>query len=475
MDDRRHAPRPVEGPVRAGRLALLFVFVALAVLAVAPVLLQRRLAPLRQQAEAADEARTLLTRVQFGLASQMSALRGALLASGTSQSTSYAEAAALELSAYPPLDSLTAQLSDSARAGLVRLRSLSARWHASVDEEAVLRRVPGAGGAVQGRGLRLYEDMLLEARGLDAAIASSATTRRAAIRKAEQREDALTAAMSLAALLAAAVLGWIAQRMRSLAHEAAAREAEAERALAQGRRLAASRERLMRGVTHDLKNPLGAADGYTHLLEAGVEGEPSPGQRKMLESIRRCHGAALDLIGELLDLSRAESGTLQLARGPADGVELARAAAAEFAGTAHAAGHTFDLRPGDAPLPCVTDRGRVLRILGNLLSNAAKYTPPPGRIVLETRAVEGVAGEGGFIELRVCDTGPGIPREEREAIFDEFHRLHDGEAAGHGLGLATSRRIARLLGGDITVDDAPGGGSVFILRLRAGSPPNEEE
>jgi signal transduction histidine kinase len=156
-------------------------------------------------------------------------------------------------------------------------------------------------------------------------------------------------------------------------------------------------------------------------------------------------------------------------------VELARAAAAEFAGTAHAAGHTFDLRPGDAPLPCVTDRGRVLRILGNLLSNAAKYTPPPGRIVLETRAVEGVAGEGGFIELRVCDTGPGIPREEREAIFDEFHRLHDGEAAGHGLGLATSRRIARLLGGDITVDDAPGGGSVFILRLRAGSPPNEEE
>jgi signal transduction histidine kinase len=151
-------------------------------------------------------------------------------------------------------------------------------------------------------------------------------------------------------------------------------------------------------------------------------------------------------------------------------VELARAAAAEFAGTAHAAGHTFDLRPGDAPLPCVTDRGRVLRILGNLLSNAAKYTPPPGRIVLETRA-----DEGGWIDLRVRDTGPGIPPGEREAIFDEFHRLHDGEAAGHGLGLATSRRIARLLGGDITVEDAPGGGSVFTLRLPGGSPAREED
>lgn len=462
--------------MRAGWLALLFVFVALAVLAVAPMLLQRRLAPLRRQAEAADEARTLLTRIQLGLASQMSALRGALLASGSSQSTSYAEAVALELSAYPPLDSLAAQLSDSAQASLVRLRGLSARWHASVDEEAVLRRVPGAGGAVQGRGLRLYEEVLLQARVLDAAIAASAASRRAAIRGAEQREDALTAAMSLAALLAAAVLGWIAQRMRSLAREAAAREAEAERALARARRLSASRERLMRGVTHDLKNPLGAADGYTQLLEEGVEGEPSPGQKKMLESIRRCHGAALDLIGELLDLSRAESGTLRLARGPADGVEIARAAAAEFAGRARAAGHAFELRLSDGPLPCVTDRARVLRIVGNLLSNAAKYTPAPGRIVLETRGVDGGEGAGGgSIELRVCDTGPGIPPWEREAIFDEFHRLHDGEAAGHGLGLATSRRIARLLGGDVTVDDAPGGGSVFSLRLPAEPRANEED
>jgi signal transduction histidine kinase len=476
MEKRRHAPRPVEGPLWAGRLALLFVFVALAVLSVAPMLLQRRLEPLRQQAEAADEARTLLTRVQFGLAGQMSALRGALLDSGSSQSTSYSEAAALELSAYPQLDSLTAQLSDSARAAVVRLRSLSTRWHADVDEDAVLRRVPGAGDAVQGRGLRLYEEVLLQARALDTAIAASAASRRAAIRHAERREDALTAVMSLAALLAAAVLAWIAQRMRALAREAAAREAEAERALAEARRLAASRERLMRGVTHDLKNPLGAADGYTHLLEAGVEGEPSPGQKKILESIRRCHGAALDLIGELLDLSRAESGTLQLARGLTDAGELARAAAAEFRGTAQAAGHAFDVRVGDAPLPCVTDGARVLRILGNLLSNAGKYTPPPGRILLETRAVDAEEGvEGGRIEILVCDTGPGIPPGEREAVFDEFHRLHDGGTTGHGLGLATSRRIARLLGGDITVEDAPGGGSVFILRLPAGSPANEEE
>ena len=146
MEDRR-PPRTLKDPVWAGRLAMLFVFVALAVLAVVPTLLQRRLAPLREQAEAADQARTLVTRVQFALAAQTSALRDALLTPDSAHPRLYAEAAALERSAYPALDSLTSRLSDSARATLLRLRGLSDAWHASVDEEAVLRG-GAAGGAV---------------------------------------------------------------------------------------------------------------------------------------------------------------------------------------------------------------------------------------------------------------------------------------------------------------------------------------
>jgi signal transduction histidine kinase len=468
MEDRRRAPRPLEGSVWAGRLAMLFVFVALAVLAVVPALLQRRLAPLREQAEAADEARTLVTRVQFALAAQTSALRDALLTPGSAHPRLYAEAAELERSAYAPLDSLTAQLSDSARVTLLRLRGLSDAWHASVDEDAVLSRGAAGGTAMLSRGRPLYEQALLQARTLDAAVAHAAARRRAEIRRAEQREDVLAAAMSLAALLAAAVLGWIGNRMRMLAREAASREDQAERALAEARRLAESRERLMRGVTHDLKNPLGAADGYTQLLQAGVEGELAPGQQKMLDSIRRCHAAALALISDLLDFSRAEAGTLEMACGPADGVEIAREAAAEYAGTARAAGHAFEAVLPDVALPCSTDHNRVMRIVGNLLSNAVKYTPAPGRIVLEARAGEG-SEQGHWIELCVRDTGPGIPEAERERIFDEFHRLHDDGTHGHGLGLATSRRIARLLGGDITVDAAEGGGSEFRLRLPAAA------
>jgi signal transduction histidine kinase len=448
---------------------MLFVLVALGALAVAPVLLQRRLEPLRRQAEAADEARALVTRVQFALAVQASVLRDAVLTPDSVDPRPYAQAAALERSAYPPLDSLTARISPSARAGLARLRNLSAEWHARVDEEAVLRRGAAGGAALLNRGRPLYEQALLEARGLDSAVAQAAVGRRAQIRRAEGAEDALTAAMSLAALLAAGVLGWIGHRMRMLVREAAEREAQAEGALAESRRLAESRERLMRGVTHDLKNPLGAADGYTQLLQEGVEGPLAPGQRTMLDSIRRCHAAALALIGDLLDFSRAEAGTLQLSCGPADAVAIAREAAAEYEGTARAAGHAFEAVLPDTPLPCTTDRGRLLRVLGNLLSNAVKYTPAPGRIVLEARDVRDGDGAGGrrWIELCVRDTGPGIPGEERERIFDEFHRLHQGDGQGHGLGLATSRRIARLLGGDITVDEADGGGAVFRVRLPA--------
>jgi signal transduction histidine kinase len=270
--------------------------------------------------------------------------------------------------------------------------------------------------------------------------------------------------MALAALLAAATVSWFGRRMRLLAREAAVRGAEAERALAGMQRLAASRERLVRGVTHDLKNPLGAAEGYAQLLQEGIEGELAPGQARMVDGIRRCHASALALIQELLDFSRAESGSVELAREEVDCASVAREAAREYRASARVAGLELEVRLPEGPLACVTDRGRVLRIVGNLLSNAVKYTPAPGRVVLEGRRA-GADGGGGWIEVCVRDTGPGIPPEERERIFDEFHRLEGNGAGGHGLGLATSRRIARLLGGDIAVGEAREGGAEFTLRL----------
>lgn len=469
LPDRRRPPPASNTPAWAAGLAMLFVFLSLAALAIAPAILQRRLAPVRQEAEAADEARTLVTRVQFSLAQQMSALRGTLIGPDSAYLHLYAEAAALEQSAYAPLDSLAGMLSGSARSALGRLQQSSAVWHQPLAATAADERgEDSTARLVLGRGPAHYEAVLRQARDLDMAIAAAAASRRAQIRAAERRQDALTFILSVAALLAAAVVAWFGYRMRSLAREAGAREADASRALDLARAAREARERLLRGITHDLKNPLGAADGYAELLQEGIEGELTPGQSRMLDGLRRCHADTLATISELLEVSRAETGTLEIVNETCDLGQLVREAADEFRGAAKAAGHSLDVVAPDS-LQSVTDRQRVRRVLGNLVSNAIKYTPPPGDIVLEGRRAAGGEGpgEGGWIELRVLDTGPGIPPGERERVFDEFHRLHGPETQGHGLGLASSRRIARLLGGDITVADRDGDGSVFSLWLPA--------
>ncbi|HLL81872.1 MAG TPA: ATP-binding protein [Longimicrobium sp.] len=116
-----------------------------------------------------------------------------------------------------------------------------------------------------------------------------------------------------------------------------------------------------------------------------------------------------------------------------------------------------------------TDPARVRQVLGNLLANAIKYTPAPGRITLRMERSSLGAG-GGRVAVHVSDSGPGIPHAERESVFGEFHRLHSAEqASGHGLGLAISRLIARLLGGDLTVSGEHGEGATFSLWLPAGA------
>lgn len=117
----------------------------------------------------------------------------------------------------------------------------------------------------------------------------------------------------------------------------------------------------------------------------------------------------------------------------------------------------------DAPAPLMlhTDLGRLLQILGHLLTNAVKYTLA-GSVTVRVRF------DGPYPTFRVEDTGIGVPADQREAIFEEFFRVgrtHRPMGEGRGLGLAISRRVARRLGGELFADDRPGGGSVFILRL----------
>lgn len=231
-------------------------------------------------------------------------------------------------------------------------------------------------------------------------------------------------------------------------------------------RVMESRARLVRGFSHDVKNPLGAADGFLELLEMGVKGDLAPDQLESVIRSRRAIRTALNLIDDLVDLARAEAGEIEVDRRPVDISGLVNETAEENRAAAEAKGLTIEI-DCDRDLPTIeTDAARVRQILGNLLSNATKYTEH-GRIRIRASVRSDAAAPrpGRWVAIDVSDTGSGIPKDKQAFIFEEFARIESGDKAGAGIGLAISRRTARALGGDVTLESDVGKGSTFTLWL----------
>jgi signal transduction histidine kinase len=235
-------------------------------------------------------------------------------------------------------------------------------------------------------------------------------------------------------------------------------------------RVIASRSRLMRGFSHDVKNPIGAADGYAALLSDGVYGDLNQRQQESLMRMRRCMQEALSLIDDLHELARAETGHLALQPEPVDLAELIHAIAEEYQASVTASGLSFSVHvPPDLPT-IRTSRSRLRQIASNLLSNAIKYTDVGSvsvRASCESRGTP--AGERDWVALEFSDTGRGIPKEKFDLIFQEFGRIGDTSKSGAGLGLAISRVLAQALGGHISVTSELGRGSTFTLWLPVDS------
>jgi signal transduction histidine kinase len=268
------------------------------------------------------------------------------------------------------------------------------------------------------------------------------------------------------ALLAAGVVAALAVRVRRLAHIAERRRRQMAEALEQSARAAEARQRLLRGITHDVKNPLGAARGYAELLSMGLKGSLNPEQETLVQGIERSINNALTIISDLLDLARSDSGGVTVNRVNVDVNDIVRDAVEDHRAAAETAGHEI-VCATSGMLHCFTDPTRVRQVLDNLITNAIKYTPAPGRIIVRTDSNADDAPFGRrAVAIRVTDNGPGIPVEQRERIFDEFTRLDDNSSLkGHGLGLAIARRMARLLGGELGVADMRGPGATFVLWL----------
>jgi two-component system capsular synthesis sensor histidine kinase RcsC len=198
-----------------------------------------------------------------------------------------------------------------------------------------------------------------------------------------------------------------------------------------------------------------------------VLGELTEQQRGSVKRIRSGVQSILVLLGDLLDLSRAE-GDLRIDSQTIDLRDVVRNVVDEHRAAARVAGHTIAVSISGDLDAVTTDAARVRQILGNLLSNAIKYTPSGGQIEVraELRTAPKVGDSTRRIAIDVADSGPGIPSDKLELVFEEFTRLDHSGKPGAGLGLAIGRRIARLLDGDITVTSEVGRGSCFTLWLR---------
>ena len=265
----------------------------------------------------------------------------------------------------------------------------------------------------------------------------------------------------------AAILGHLA----ILAYERVKLLDEAIEAQRKLQRVIKSRSRLMRGFSHDVKNPIGAASSYADVLLEGIYGELSAPQRGGIERLRRCLHAALSLIDDLHELARAETGHLVLTPEPLDLEGLLFHLVEDYQASASASGLAITASVAEDVPIVQSSRSRVRQIVANLLSNAIKYTDAGSICVSATRHAEGPNNQSGdWVAIACADTGRGIPPDKLDFIFEEFGRIGDSDRTGAGLGLAISRLLAEALGGQLTVTSAMARGSTFTLWLPLTAP-----
>ena len=467
-------PTPSSKTSWTALLPLVTVIAALVALVLVFVQVERRTRELREElAEIAEPAGTHVYDQQRIFALQISVKRGFLLTGESSLLDRYRELRADEEHAYMQLAPLIEQLGPDAEELFAELRAQAPRWHAAFPEAQLRGYTPTPGAMAQRlpEQQRLYEATLAAASRLDTRIAQRAQQIRARIREIERNERRLGLVLVALALAGAAVIFQVARRLRSLTEASRLSAEEAERRRREVESLMEQRTSFIRGITHDLKNPLGAVDAYAQLLEAEIKGPLTPDQRMMVGRMRRATQETLGIIDDLLSLSRAQSGQLRIERRATDVPQLVREAAEDYRASVEAAGLALSIEVHDGLPHIRVDASRVRQILGNLLSNAVKYTPEGEvRVQAAERAGDGAPGPGQWLTVDVIDTGLGIPEEEQDNVFGEFHRIHRDQARGVGLGLSISRRIARLLGGDVTVESEVGKGSTFTLWLPLSPP-----
>jgi two-component system, NarL family, sensor histidine kinase BarA len=240
-------------------------------------------------------------------------------------------------------------------------------------------------------------------------------------------------------------------------------------------------------VSHELRTPLTSIMGYSEMLAEGIGGPLNGEQREFIETIRVKSDQLLGLIMSLLDLSKLESGTLIVRRNEVAIQPVLSEATSTIAPVAAKKGVELRIE-ADSDLPLVLgDSDRLRQVFINLAENAVKFTEPGGEVLLSARAVSEdaddlpglilVAPLRQTVEIRVADTGIGIPKSQRMKVFDPFYQIDQSstrEQGGTGLGLSIVKRLVEAHNGTVRIEENQPRGTVFVVSLPtvAGSPAN---
>jgi signal transduction histidine kinase/CHASE3 domain sensor protein len=233
------------------------------------------------------------------------------------------------------------------------------------------------------------------------------------------------------------------------------------REVTQERELERLKDDFVATVSHELRTPLTSMMGFLEMIREGEAGELTDDQKRFLAIVYRSSERLQRLVGDLLFVSRLDASGLQLQFGPVDVGAVAHEVVESTAALARA--RSLELTAEIAPMPMVSaDRERLVQLVSNLVSNAIKFTPDEGRVVIRTF----VDGSNAVIEVE--DTGVGIPAAEQGRLFQRFFRsttATEQAIPGTGLGLVISRAIAEAHGGSISVRSDAGAGSCFHVEL----------
>jgi signal transduction histidine kinase len=257
----------------------------------------------------------------------------------------------------------------------------------------------------------------------------------------------------------------LAQSFNHMAGELGTSRANLEKQTAEAHAANSAKSEFLTTMSHELRTPLNAIGGYVELLEMGLRGPVSDEQKRDLHRIKVSQQHLLGLISGVLDLSRIEAGRVRYELADVAVDPFLSSIGALVAPQAAAKSIELEYHPSPADLAVIADREKLRQILLNLLSNAVRHTPAGGVVTISAES------RGARAAIVVDDTGPGIPEDKLEEIFEPFVQLDRSltqSREGLGLGLAISRDLARGMSGDLTAEIRLGGGARFVLVLPRG-------